>query len=78
MGPGWASGCVRPLTPHSGWWTKGSPRYQVLSLWHPTLDMVEELRTNRGPGAALGPGGERKRGQGKREVLGGFHAGESL
>ena len=44
-GPRWASGCVKPLTPHGRWWTKGSPRYQVLSLWHPTLDTVEELRT---------------------------------
>ena len=25
--------------------TRGSPRYQVLSLWHPTLDTAEELRT---------------------------------
>ena len=24
---------------------KGKPLYQVLSLWHPTLDMAEELRT---------------------------------
>jgi hypothetical protein len=44
-GPGWASGCVKPLTPHRVWWTRGSPRYQVLSLRHPTLDMAEELRT---------------------------------
>jgi hypothetical protein len=43
-GPRWASGCVKPLTPHDGWWTRGSPRYQVLSLQHPTLDMVEDLR----------------------------------
>ena len=25
-GPGWASGCVKPLTSHSGWWTRGIPR----------------------------------------------------
>ena len=31
-------------------WTSGSPRYQVLSLQHPTLDTTEELRTNEGPG----------------------------
>ena len=24
---------------------KGQPPYQVLSLWHPILDMAEELRT---------------------------------
>ena len=40
-----ASGYVRPLTPHNRWWTRGSPRYQVLSLRYPTLDTVEELRT---------------------------------
>ena len=40
-GPGWASGYVKPLTPHSGWWTRGSLRYQVLSLRHPTLDTAE-------------------------------------
>ena len=26
-GPGWASGCVKPLTPHGRGWTRGSPRY---------------------------------------------------
>ena len=25
-------------------YTRGSPRYQVLILWHSTLDMAEELR----------------------------------
>lgn len=39
--PRWASGCIKPLTPHGGWWTRGS-------LWHPTLDMVERLRTELG------------------------------
>jgi hypothetical protein len=43
--PGWTSGCVKPPTPHGGWWTRGSPRYQVLSLRHPMLDILEELRT---------------------------------
>jgi hypothetical protein len=43
--PGWASGCVKPLTPHGGGWTRGSPWYQVLSLQHPMLDPAEELRT---------------------------------
>jgi hypothetical protein len=28
-----------------GWWTRGISRYQVVSLWHPTLDTAEELRT---------------------------------
>ena len=51
--PGWASGCVRPLTPQGGWWTRGSPRYQVLSLQHPTLDTAEELRTDGGLRVAL-------------------------
>ena len=43
--PGWASGCVKLLTPHNWVWTRDSSRYQVLSLWHPPLDMAEELRT---------------------------------
>ena len=43
--PGGFTWLCKPLTPHGRWWTRGSPRYQVLSLWHPTLDMVEELRT---------------------------------
>jgi hypothetical protein len=41
----WTSGCVRPLTRDGGWWTRGSPRYQVLSLQHPSHDTVEEQRT---------------------------------
>jgi hypothetical protein len=40
----WASGCVKPLIPHSGGMGKGQPPYQVLSLHHPTLDTAEELR----------------------------------
>ena len=46
-GPGWVSGCVKPLTPLSRWWTRGSPRYQVPG--HPKLDMAEELRTKWPP-----------------------------
>jgi hypothetical protein len=34
----------------SGDWTRGSPRYQVLSLGHPRLDTMEELRTEWAPG----------------------------
>jgi hypothetical protein len=26
-GPRWASGCVKPLTPHGGGWTRGSHQY---------------------------------------------------
>ena len=59
-GPRWASGCVRPLAPHSRWWTRGSPRYQVLSLWHPTLDMAEELRTEYGSWGGIQPWGGRQ------------------
>ena len=29
----------------SRWWTRGSPRHQVLSLGHLTLDTAEELKT---------------------------------
>jgi hypothetical protein len=43
MCPGWASGFVKLLG--VGEWTRGSSQYQVLRLWHPTLDMAEELRT---------------------------------
>jgi hypothetical protein len=32
-GPRWVSGCVMPLTPHSGWLTRGSPRYQAAPSW---------------------------------------------
>ena len=31
-----------------GWWTRGSPRYQVLTLGHLMLDTLEELRTEWG------------------------------
>ena len=60
--PRWASGCVKPPTPHGGWWTRGSPRYHV---------------QNKGPGATLGPWNEGRRGQEFRGVLDGSHAGES-
>ena len=40
----WASGCGKPLTPHGGWWTRGSPRYLVLCLRPPTLTTSEERR----------------------------------
>ena len=46
---GWVSGCVKPLTPHGGRWTRDSPRYQVPSLWHLMMDMAEELRKEWGP-----------------------------
>ena len=36
-----------------GWWTRGSPRYQVLSLGHLMLDTSEELRTEWGPQGQL-------------------------
>ena len=52
LDPKWASGYVKPQTPLGGWLTRGSPRQQVPSLWHPTLDTMEELRTKWGPGAA--------------------------
>ena len=68
-GPGWASGCVKPLTPHGGWWTRGSPRYQVLSLQHLTLDSTEERRTAQGPWSGhVERGGKGKRGGLERRV----------
>ena len=67
------SGCVKPLTPHGGWWTRGSPRYQVLSLQHPRLDAVAELRTELwAPGQHPGMKGGESRGRGgagRRESL---------
>ena len=50
---------MKPLTPHGGGWTRGSPLYQVLSVWYPMLDMAEELRV------ALGPGDKGRRDRGK-------------
>ena len=47
-----------------GWWTRGSLRYQVLSLGHSTLDTSEELRTNGGPRAAKGGDGRGRGGTG--------------
>ena len=41
-------GCLCESTDPTWWgggWTTGQPPYQVLSLWHPTLDTAEELRT---------------------------------
>ena len=60
---------------------------QTISLWpwvgiwlcqatDPTWRVVEELRTEWGPGAAL-CSGDKGRGQGERGMLGGSHAGES-
>jgi hypothetical protein len=74
-GPRWASGCVRPLTPHGGWWTRGSPRNQVLSLCLPMLDMVEELRTDRGPQGGTWTPEIREKGSGRGGALGGSQAG---
>jgi hypothetical protein len=73
-GPGWVSGCAKPLTPHSRWWVRGSPRYQVLSLRHPTLDKTEEQ--NRGPELYSAPE-IRGEGAGEEGALGGSHTGES-
>ena len=45
--PGWASSCVKPLTPHGRGWTRARPEYQVISLWHPMLDTVGRKSKNR-------------------------------
>ena len=74
---GWASGCVKPLTPHGGWWTRGSPRYQVLSLRHPTLDMAAENRIGA-PGQHSPQRGKEEKAEGEGEgALGGSHTGKS-
>jgi hypothetical protein len=60
---GWMREDCRML--FGGGWTRGSPRYQVLSLGHPTLDNPEELRTNGDPWTAQsapGPKGGEGRG----------------
>jgi hypothetical protein len=45
-----------------GWWTRGSPRHQVPSLWHPTLDTAAELRTEWGvPWGCTEPQGQREK-----------------
>jgi hypothetical protein len=50
-----------------GWWTWGSPRYQVLSLGHLMLDTTEELRTEWGPWGQLGQSrGQREERAGER------------
>ena len=42
----------------TGVWARGSPRYQVLSLQHPTLDSAEEQKTEWGSwGRLVGPPG---------------------
>jgi hypothetical protein len=47
----WLCEATKPLL--RGWWTRGNPRYQVLSLRHLTLDTTEELRTKWGPWGRL-------------------------
>ena len=65
----------------SWWWTRDSPRHQVPSLWHPTLETAEKLRTEGPPPptpAALSPGPKEGKGRGegacwfprRQEVLG--------
>ena len=36
---------IQASDPFDRGWTRGIPRYQVLSFWHPKLDKAEELRT---------------------------------
>jgi hypothetical protein len=44
------------------WWTRGSPRYHILTLGRLKLDTVEELRTEWGPrGCSVSPVAEGKR-----------------
>jgi hypothetical protein len=54
---------VKLLTAHGGWWTRASPSHQFPRLWHPTLDMVEELRTEWRPqGGSVSSGAKGRRG----------------
>jgi hypothetical protein len=83
---GRTSGCGKLGIP--AWWgvgwgagrTRGSPRYQVLSLQHPRhlWTLQKSWEQNGGPwGSSVGPGAEGRRGQGDM-VLGGSHMGERL
>ena len=73
-GPGWVSGCGKPLIPLGGGWTKGSSRSLGLMEARDKRFSVsgipntsEELRTNGGPRAAWaapGPKGEEGRERG--------------
>jgi hypothetical protein len=61
-----------------GWWTRGSPRYQVLSLGHLMLDTSEERRREWVPrDGSVSPGAKGGEGRGGG-ALGGFHKGKSL
>jgi hypothetical protein len=46
--------------PTRRWWTRGSPRHQVPSLQHPTLDTTEELRIEWGLRGSTEPWGQRE------------------
>jgi hypothetical protein len=60
--------CPARVLVFDGWWKRGSPRPQVPSLRHPTLD-AEELRTNapfppmaQSVGGSVSAGERRERG----------------
>jgi hypothetical protein len=57
-GPGWAFGCVKPLTPHGRGWTRSSPctRFSVSNIPH--WIWQNSWEQNRGPGATLSHRGE--------------------
>jgi hypothetical protein len=49
---GWASGCVKPLTPHGRGWTRGRPQYQ--GPWGDTLGPRNRRRGQREIGSHTG------------------------
>jgi hypothetical protein len=74
-GPGWASGCVKPLTPLSRGGQGAAPctRFSVYSL--PCWIWWRSCEHKSGPGVTLGPGDREER-AGTKGTLSGFHAGK--
>ena len=68
---------MKPLTPLGGWWTRGNPRHQFLSL-QPSHDEYSGKAKNRTvPQGSIGPQGQREERAGGEGMLGGSHMGES-
>jgi hypothetical protein len=65
-GPRWASDCVKPLTPHGGWWTRGSlcTRFSASSI--PRWIRQRNWEQNGAPGRHSRPLRYWKRAEGER------------
>jgi hypothetical protein len=66
-GPGWVSGCVKPLTPHGGAGGKqgAAPGTRFSASSIPHWIRQRSWEQNRAPGAALGPGMKGGEGRGR-------------